>query len=101
MYGAQDDVSGTVTILEVARGLSEMYKDGWRPRRSIIFASFDSEESGLIGSTNLGEMMMINDMSIDGMVAYLKLCTWCNSFVFFRIVLYCVCCVQFGYDDRR
>jgi len=60
VYGAQDDVSGTVTVLEVAQGLSALYRRGWRPKRSLVFASWDSEESGLIGSTNFGEGLQLN-----------------------------------------
>ena len=41
--------------MEVARVFGELYEEGWRPRRTMIFASWDSEESGLIGSTNFGE----------------------------------------------
>ena len=72
--GAQDDVSGTVTLLEVARGLSALYVRGWRPKRSLVFASWDSEESGLIGSTKLGEALDWSGLGLDeGLFAYLNL----------------------------
>jgi N-acetylated-alpha-linked acidic dipeptidase len=50
-YGAVDPGSGTAALLAVARGLGLLMKQGWRPRRTIILASWDAEEYGLIGST--------------------------------------------------
>jgi N-acetylated-alpha-linked acidic dipeptidase len=50
-YGAVDPSSGTAPLLAVARGLGQLMKQGWRPRRTIILASWDAEEYGLIGST--------------------------------------------------
>ena len=71
--GAQDDVSGTVTVLEVAKGMSALYERGWRPKRTMVFASWDSEESGLIGSTNFGEDLESFELGLDeGIIAYLK-----------------------------
>ncbi|HEY6248945.1 MAG TPA: transferrin receptor-like dimerization domain-containing protein [Candidatus Angelobacter sp.] len=49
--GASDPLSGMVAVLEEARGLGELYKQGWRPKRTIIYAAWDGEEPGLIGST--------------------------------------------------
>jgi len=54
-YGAVDPNSGTVAMLEVARGLGALLADGWRPRRSIWLCSWDAEEQGLIGSTEWTE----------------------------------------------
>ncbi|MCA1616238.1 MAG: M28 family metallopeptidase [Acidobacteria bacterium] len=54
-FGAVDPNSGTTAMLEVARGLGELSKQGWRPRRTIIFGSWDAEEQGLIGSTEWAE----------------------------------------------
>jgi N-acetylated-alpha-linked acidic dipeptidase len=51
VFGASDSVSGHVSMMTVARGLSEMMKTGWKPRRSILFVSWDGEEPGLLGST--------------------------------------------------
>lgn len=51
VYGSVDPVSGTTVLLEVARGLGFLYSLGWRPKRSILFASWDAEEYGVIGST--------------------------------------------------
>jgi N-acetylated-alpha-linked acidic dipeptidase len=50
-FGAVDPNSGTSAMLELARGFGELLKTGWRPRRTIIFGSWDGEEHGLIGST--------------------------------------------------
>lgn len=49
--GAQDPVSGMVAELEEARALGTLYKSGWRPKRTIIYAAWDGEEPGLLGST--------------------------------------------------
>jgi len=49
-YGAIDPSSGTSAFLETVRVFGEMYKNGWRPRRSVVFASWCSEEYGLMGS---------------------------------------------------
>jgi N-acetylated-alpha-linked acidic dipeptidase len=54
-YGAVDPNSGTAAMLETVRGLGELLKQGWKPDRTIIFASWDAEEEGLIGSTEWGE----------------------------------------------
>jgi len=51
VVGARDPMSGLVALLEEARVFSELYKQGWRPRRTLIFAAWDGEEPGLLGST--------------------------------------------------
>jgi N-acetylated-alpha-linked acidic dipeptidase len=53
--GAADNISGTVSILEAARAVAEQLKAGMRPKRTIIFATWDAEEWGLIGSTEFVE----------------------------------------------
>ena len=53
--GAADNVSGTVSILEAARAVAELVKAGHRPRRTIVFATWDAEEWGLVGSTEYVE----------------------------------------------
>jgi N-acetylated-alpha-linked acidic dipeptidase len=53
--GAADNVSGTVSILEAARAVGEGLKAGVRPKRTIIFATWDAEEWGLLGSTEFVE----------------------------------------------
>jgi N-acetylated-alpha-linked acidic dipeptidase len=49
--GAEDPISGMVAVLEEARSLGEMVKQGWKPKRSIIYCAWDGEEPGLLGST--------------------------------------------------
>lgn len=49
--GADDPLSGLIAMLEEARGVSELAKTGWKPKRTIIYAAWDAEEQGLIGST--------------------------------------------------
>ncbi|CAF1392354.1 unnamed protein product [Rotaria sordida] len=48
--GSVDPTSGTATLLEITRVLGQMYKNDFRPRRSLMFCSWDAEEYGLIGS---------------------------------------------------
>jgi N-acetylated-alpha-linked acidic dipeptidase len=50
-FGAVDPSSGTAAMLESVHGVGALLKQGWRPRRTLIFASWDAEEEGLIGST--------------------------------------------------
>ena len=49
--GAEDPVSGQAPLLEEARGLGMLLKQGWKPRRTIIYAAWDGEEPMLLGST--------------------------------------------------
>lgn len=51
VLGGADPSSGTATQYELLRGLSELLKKGWKPLRTIIIASWDAEEFGLVGST--------------------------------------------------
>ena len=53
--GAADNVSGTVSVLEAARTIAEQVKAGRRPKRTIVFATWDAEEWGLLGSTEFVE----------------------------------------------
>lgn len=62
VYGAADPVSGTAAMLEAIHGVGELLRNGWRPRRTLIFCSWDGEEEGLIGSTEWVEQNG-NDMS--------------------------------------
>jgi hypothetical protein len=52
-YGAVDNASGTVALMEVARLMNEAVKSGLKPKRTIIFASYTGEERGLLGSQHL------------------------------------------------
>ncbi|KAK7070639.1 N-acetylated-alpha-linked acidic dipeptidase 2 [Halocaridina rubra] len=54
-YGGLDPSSATANILELSRIFGQMYKDGWRPRRTVVFCSWDAEETGLLGSTEYAE----------------------------------------------
>lgn len=49
--GAEDPISGMVAVLEEARVLGELHKQGWNPKRTIILCAWDGEEPGLLGST--------------------------------------------------
>ena len=49
--GAADPLSGQVAMMEEARGLAELAKTGWKPKRTIVYCAWDAEEEGLIGST--------------------------------------------------
>ncbi|KAI9494914.1 hypothetical protein BDB00DRAFT_816291 [Zychaea mexicana] len=51
VYGAVDPSSGSASMLELARVFGELLKTGWQPARTIILASWDQEEYGLVGST--------------------------------------------------
>lgn len=55
VYGAVDPNSGTTAMLEAVHGVGELLKSGWKPKRTMIFASWDGEEEGLIGSTEWAE----------------------------------------------
>jgi len=55
VYGAVDPNSGTAAMLEAVHGVGELLKSGWKPKRTMIFASWDGEEEGLIGSTEWAE----------------------------------------------
>ena len=69
--GAVDNLSGTVAMLEAARALAKLSAAGWPPRRSILFAAWDAEEWGLIGSTEWTEAHA--DQLRSSAVAYINL----------------------------
>ncbi|KAE8259655.1 hypothetical protein A4X13_0g878 [Tilletia indica] len=54
-FGAVDPNSGTAAFHEIVAGLGSLVKRGWRPLRTIVVASWDAEEYGLVGSTEFGE----------------------------------------------
>jgi N-acetylated-alpha-linked acidic dipeptidase len=70
VFGAVDPGSGTIAMLEAARGISRLLKSGWRPQRTIIFASWDAEEQGLIGSTEWVEQ---HEQQLDRAAAYFNI----------------------------
>jgi N-acetylated-alpha-linked acidic dipeptidase len=51
VFGAVDPSSGTAAMLESVHGIGALLKNGWRPKRTMVFCSWDAEEEGLIGST--------------------------------------------------
>ena len=53
--GASDPISGMVALMEEARAMSELVKQGWKPKRTLIYIGWDAEEQGLIGSTEWAE----------------------------------------------
>ncbi|MFP5211498.1 MAG: M28 family metallopeptidase [Acidobacteriota bacterium] len=67
VYGAVDPSSGTAALLEAAHGIGALLRSGWRPKRTILFCSWDAEEEGLIGSTEWVEQ---HAKALDHAVAY-------------------------------
>ncbi|XP_070565287.1 N-acetylated-alpha-linked acidic dipeptidase 2-like [Ptychodera flava] len=55
VFGAVDPSSATATMMEMSRAYGKLVRDGWRPRRSIVFCSWGAEEYGLIGSNEFVE----------------------------------------------
>lgn len=55
VFGAVDPNSGTAAMLEAVHGMGALLQQGWKPRRTMIFASWDGEEQGLLGSTEWAE----------------------------------------------
>ncbi len=70
IYGGVDPSSGSAALVELARTLSELARSGWRPKRSILFASWDAEEFTLTSSTEWGEQHQAR--ITEGAVAYLN-----------------------------
>ncbi|MDP9266751.1 MAG: M28 family metallopeptidase [Acidobacteriota bacterium] len=67
VYGAVDPNSGTAAMLEAVHGIGALLNSGWKPKRTIVFGSWDAEEHGLIGSTEWAEQ---NERSLANAVAY-------------------------------
>jgi N-acetylated-alpha-linked acidic dipeptidase len=55
VFGAWDPLSGNVALLDEARAIGTLAKTGWRPKRTLVYASWDAEEPGLLGSTEFAE----------------------------------------------
>ncbi len=53
--GADDPLSGQSALLDEAKGLGDLLKTGWQPKRTIVYCAWDGEEPGLIGSTEFAE----------------------------------------------
>jgi len=50
VIGADDPTAGMVALMEEARAVSELVRQGWRPRRTLVYCGWDAEEPGLLGS---------------------------------------------------
>ena len=70
VYGAADPSSGTAAMLETVHGIGALLQQGWRPRRTIVFCSWDAEEEGLIGSTEWVEQ---HAQTLERAVAYFNM----------------------------
>lgn len=55
VFGAWDPLSGNAALMAEAKAIGALLKTGWRPRRTLIYASWDGEEPGLLGSTEWAE----------------------------------------------
>ncbi|KAM3934533.1 putative N-acetylated-alpha-linked acidic dipeptidase [Leptodactylus fuscus] len=55
VFGGLDPQSGAAVVNEIVRSAGKLKRQGWRPRRTMIFASWDAEEFGLLGSTEWAE----------------------------------------------
>jgi N-acetylated-alpha-linked acidic dipeptidase len=55
VFGAQDPLAGQTALMEEAKSIGDLAKSGWRPARTIVYASWDGEEPGLLGSTEWAE----------------------------------------------
>lgn len=71
VLGASDPNAGTASQTELAKGLGVLLKKGWKPQRTVMLASWDAEEYGLIGSTEFAEDF--EDWIKDTVAAYLNL----------------------------
>jgi len=69
-FGGVDPSSGTASMMEVSRAMGELLKSGARPKRTLVFCSWDGEEIGLTGSTEWGEEFADNLRK--NLVAYLN-----------------------------
>jgi N-acetylated-alpha-linked acidic dipeptidase len=67
VFGAVDPSSGTASMLEAVHGIGALIHEGWRPKRTLVFCSWDAEEEGLIGSTEWVEQ---HTQALDHAVAY-------------------------------
>ncbi|HWZ64653.1 MAG TPA: transferrin receptor-like dimerization domain-containing protein [Steroidobacteraceae bacterium] len=55
VFGAWDPLSGQVAMLAEAKAIGALVKSGWQPQRTLVYASWDGEEAGLLGSTEWAE----------------------------------------------
>lgn len=69
-YGANDNGTGTVVTLQVAKALGQLLEQGWQPDRTIELALWDGEEYGMLGSTEYAED---RGQDLDDVLAYINL----------------------------
>jgi N-acetylated-alpha-linked acidic dipeptidase len=55
VFGAADPLSGQVALMAEAKSIGKLVKEGWRPKRTLVYTSWDGEEPGLLGSTEWAE----------------------------------------------
>jgi len=55
VFGAWDPLAGNVALMDEAKAIGALVKGGWRPKRTLVYASWDAEEPGLLGSTEFAE----------------------------------------------
>jgi N-acetylated-alpha-linked acidic dipeptidase len=55
VFGAADPLSGQVALMAEAKAIGMLVKEGWKPRRTLVYSSWDGEEPGLLGSTEWAE----------------------------------------------
>ncbi len=55
VFGAADPLTGQVAEMNEAKALGQLYRQGWRPARTIVYTSWDAEEPSLLGSTEWAE----------------------------------------------
>ncbi|WP_445146570.1 transferrin receptor-like dimerization domain-containing protein [Dyella sp. Tek66A03] len=55
VFGAWDPLAGNVALMAEAKAIGTLYQQGWRPKRTLVYASWDGEEPGLLGSTEWAE----------------------------------------------
>jgi N-acetylated-alpha-linked acidic dipeptidase len=79
VHGAQDPISGMVSLLEEARAFGTLTQSGWSPKRTIIYCAWDAEEQGLLGSTEWVEAHA--DELVTKAVAYLNTDGYGRGFV--------------------
>tara|TARA_B100001173_G_scaffold247068_1_gene217468 strand:- start:1130 stop:3406 length:2277 start_codon:yes stop_codon:yes gene_type:complete len=69
-HGASDPISGMVSLMAEAKAIGELTKTGWRPKRTLIYAGWDAEEPGLLGSTEWVEYY--RNAIKENMIAYIN-----------------------------
>jgi N-acetylated-alpha-linked acidic dipeptidase len=55
VFGALDPLAGQIALMAEAKSIGKLVREGWRPRRTLVYNSWDGEEPGLLGSTEWAE----------------------------------------------